>query len=204
MLGAQVLLSQGRFDEAISALQAIDTTASTRRSGLTAIGRRMRASILAWRWYGRIAWRKRRSCSTRSEKWMRSRRATGFARQANLALGFSWLKLGRAADAEQVLQRVRLAGPQSNKALLGLGWAQSSEGKYSAALAPWLELKQRDLLDAAVQEAYLAIPFAYAQLKSDGQAAQYYNFAIDSFQQESARIDQSIIAVRSARSLRRC
>jgi hypothetical protein len=122
--------------------------------------------------------------------------------KANLALGFTWLQAGRAVEAEQVLQRVRLNGPQSNKALLGLGWAQSSSGKYQEALTPWLELKQRDLLDAAVQEAYLAIPYAYTQLQAEAQAAEYYNFAIDSFRQETVRLDESIAAIRDGSLLK--
>jgi hypothetical protein len=116
--------------------------------------------------------------------------------RANLALGFVWIKQQRAAQAEQVLQRVRLSGPLSNKALLGLGWAQSIAGKLNEALVPWQELKQRDLLDAAVQEAYLAIPYAYAQLGANDQATELYSFAVDSFRRETERLDESILAIR--------
>jgi len=76
-----------------------------------------------------------------------------------------------------------------------LGWAQSSQGQFNEALVPWLELKRRNLLDPAVQEALLAIPFAYGQLKSEGQAAEYYASAIQLFEQEAARIDQSIQSI---------
>ena len=40
--------------------------------------------------------------------------------KANLALGFAWLNANRPEDAKKVLQRVRLEGPQSNKALLAV------------------------------------------------------------------------------------
>jgi len=121
--------------------------------------------------------------------------------KANLALGYAWLKAGRAAEAKTVLQRVRLEGPQSNKALLGAGWADSAEKQYTKALAPWLELRGRNLLDAAVQESYLAVPYAYAQLDATKQAADQYMFAVTAFDQESQRIDQSIAAIRSGHLL---
>lgn len=121
--------------------------------------------------------------------------------KANLALGFAWLKDGRAADAKQVLQRVRLEGPQSNKALLGVGWADSAEKHFTKALVPWLELRDRNMLDAAVQESYLAIPYAYAQLEANQQAVEQYTLAVAAFNDESTRIDQSIVAIRSGRLL---
>ncbi len=75
--------------------------------------------------------------------------------KANVAQGFAWLQAGDAARAQPVLERVRLQGPQSSRALLGLGWALAAQGKQEDALTPWLELRDRNLLDAAVQEAYL-------------------------------------------------
>lgn len=117
--------------------------------------------------------------------------------KANLALGFAWLKAGRPADAKAVLQRVRLEGPQSNKALLGAGWADSAEQRYTKALAPWLELRGRNMLDAAVQESHLAVPYAYAQLEADKQAAEQYMLAVTAFGEETQRIDQSIASIRS-------
>jgi hypothetical protein len=121
--------------------------------------------------------------------------------KANLALGYAWLKAGKADEAKAVLQRVRLEGPQSNKALLGAGWADSAEKRYTKALAPWLELRGRNMLDAAVQESYLAVPYAYAQLDATKQAADQYMFAVTAFDQESQRIDQSIASIRNGQLL---
>ncbi|MFL6547680.1 MAG: tetratricopeptide repeat protein [Povalibacter sp.] len=121
--------------------------------------------------------------------------------KANLALGFAWLKENRPADAKQVLQRIRLEGPQSNKALLGVGWADSAEHQFSKALVPWMELRDRNMLDAAVQESYLAIPYAYAQLEANKQAVEQYTLAVNAFSEEAERIDQSIAAIRSGRLL---
>jgi hypothetical protein len=121
--------------------------------------------------------------------------------KANLALGFAWLKANRPEDAKKVLQRVRLEGPMSNKALLAVGWADSAEKRYNKALAPWLELRDRDMLDSAVQESYLAIPYAYAQLAANGQAAEQYVTAVEAFAAETKRIDESIQAIRDGRLL---
>lgn len=121
--------------------------------------------------------------------------------KANLALGFAWLKADRPADAKTVLQRVRLEGPQSNKALLGVGWADSAEKQFTKALVPWMELRDRNLLDAAVQESYLAIPYAYAQLEANKQAVEQYTLAVNAFNEEATRIDESIAAIRSGRLL---
>jgi hypothetical protein len=117
--------------------------------------------------------------------------------KANLALGFAWLQANDAAAATPFLERVRLNGPQSSRALLALGWARAQEGKFEAALTPWLELRDRNLLDAAVQESYLAVPYAFAKLGANGQAAEYYEQALASFDTEQGRIDESVARIRS-------
>ncbi len=119
--------------------------------------------------------------------------------KANLALGYAYLQAEQPASAKPILQRVRLQGAQSNKALLGVGWADSSAEHYREALGPWMELHGRNLLDAAVQESYLAVPFAFAKLNANSQAAEYYTTAIRSYADETARIDESIAAIRSGR-----
>ena len=43
--------------------------------------------------------------------------------QANLTLGWSFLREAQGATARPILERVRLQGPASSRALLGLGWA---------------------------------------------------------------------------------
>lgn len=121
--------------------------------------------------------------------------------KANLALGYAQLQAGKTAEAEEALQRVRLEGPQSNMALLGLGWAQSAAGRHEDALTPWLELRGRNVLDSAVQESYLAVPYAYAQLGANGQAAEFYETAVREFENESARIDESISAIKDGKLL---
>ena len=115
--------------------------------------------------------------------------------RANLALGYAYLQNNQPALAKPVLQRVRLDGPFSNKALLGVGWADAAEGQFQEALTPWMELRDRNLLDSAVQEAYLAIPYAFAKLNANAQAAENYELAIQSFDSETVNLDASIAEI---------
>jgi hypothetical protein len=117
---------------------------------------------------------------------------TALKDRANLALGFAYLQAEQPAAARAPLARVRLNGPYSNRALLGIGWANASLGDYRGALTPWLELRSRDVLDAAVQESYLAVPYAFSKLNANGQSAEYYENAVTSFDAENAKLDTAI------------
>ncbi|HEY7928821.1 MAG TPA: hypothetical protein VID71_02340 [Steroidobacteraceae bacterium] len=117
--------------------------------------------------------------------------------RANLALGFAYLQANQPAAARVALARVRLDGPYSSRALLADGWAQAALGHYRQALVPWLALHQRNLLDAAVQESYLAVPYAFSQLNAGAQAAQYYQAALQSFDGETRNLQAAIEHVKS-------
>ena len=112
--------------------------------------------------------------------------------RANVALGFAYLQAQLEGDARPVLQRVRLNGPFTTKALLGAGWADSAQDDYRAALASWLELSNRDLLDSAVQESLLAVPYAFAKLGAEAQAAEYYGRALDIYGAELNRLNTAM------------
>jgi len=117
--------------------------------------------------------------------------------KANVALGYALLQDGQYYAAKAPLQRVRMEGPFSNKALLGVGWADAEMENYGRALVPWMELRGRDLLDSAVQESMLAIPYAMAKLDSISQAADHYLNAIEAFHEESNRLDRAIGRIES-------
>jgi hypothetical protein len=121
--------------------------------------------------------------------------------KGNLALGYAYLQAEMPAQALIPLARVRLEGPYSSRALLGDGWARAALKDYQAALAPWLELHKRGLLDAAVQESYLAVPYAYGQLGAATQAAESYEEALKSFASESDNLDQAIANIRAGHLL---
>jgi hypothetical protein len=115
--------------------------------------------------------------------------------KANLALGYAYLQDQQPQAAKYPLSRVRLEGPFSNKALLGTGWADAEAGNFRRALVPWMELRGRDLLDSAVQESMLAIPYAMAKLDSISEAADHYLNAIEAFDEETTRIDAAIAGI---------
>ena len=64
-----------------------------------------------------------------------------------------------------------------------------------------MELKDRDLLDPAVQESMLAIPYAMAKLDAIAQAADHYMNAIEAFYEETNRIDQAIYRIENGEYL---
>ncbi|MGB5260096.1 MAG: hypothetical protein WBO34_06165 [Gammaproteobacteria bacterium] len=116
--------------------------------------------------------------------------------KANLALGYSLLKEGQAEASRDALNRVRLEGPLSSKALLGAGWADAESEAFGRALVPWLELSQRDPTDPAVQEALLAVPYAMTKMNLHGRAVKHYNDAIGTLYDEQGHLDESIVAIR--------
>jgi hypothetical protein len=193
ILHAEVLMGQNRFGEAATVLAALPRTdryAPYARFNLGVAMMREQQPAEAIRILDEVG-----QMPTPTEE------LTALRDKANLALGFAFLKDNRPLDAADKLRRVRLQGPQSNKALLGVGWADAAENRYQAALVPWQELQGRNLLDAAVQESYLAVPYAFAQLSATRQAAEKYTSAIDAFHEESKRIDQSIEAIRNGNLL---
>jgi hypothetical protein len=119
--------------------------------------------------------------------------------KANVALGFAALQDNRPQDARAALQRVRLTSLQANKALLGFGWAAAAMKETKLALVPWSELAQRDPSDAAVLEARIAVPYAYAELGAYGQALAGYEEAIAAYERERSTLDESIAAIRSGK-----
>ncbi|MEQ9480121.1 MAG: hypothetical protein RIK00_12420 [Algiphilus sp.] len=175
--------------------------------------------------------------------------------KANLTLGYHFLRQQLGGTAKPMFARIRTEGPYSNRALLGMGWAElapegsrqqreavGSGGEYDAfrdvaslgvlirpgffeaeiynrlasrpfrragisedetesllrALTVWNELVQRDSMNAAVQEAMLAIPYALDRLGDYQGAVQRYQEAIDVFEQARERIDAGIESVRGA------
>jgi tetratricopeptide (TPR) repeat protein len=188
MLNAQVLMEQGRFADALAALEAwrrpsdawvgyakFNIGVSLVRLGQVEAGARVLDEV------GQLDPENPELDALRDK--------------ANVALGYAWLQAARPVEAKPSLQRVRLNGPFSNKALLGVGWSDAEAADYRAALAPWLALRERSLLDSAVQESLLAVPYAFAQLGADKQAADHYVEAIDAFSGEVARLTASIESI---------
>ena len=121
--------------------------------------------------------------------------------KSNLVLGYKLLDENAGENAKLVLERVRLSGPFSNRALLGSGWADASQGRFERALVPWSILAEREVTDPAVQEALLAVPYAYGKLNVYGRAAVMYGKALESFGKEVDKLGASIKSVREGKFL---
>ena len=121
--------------------------------------------------------------------------------KANLTLGYRMLEKGAPVLAKTYLERVRLDGPFSNRALLGAGWVEVSLGNFDRALVPWSLLHERSVIDNSVQEAMLAVPYAYGRLNVFGKAAIKYGQAMDVFGQEISSLDRSIKSIREGKFL---
>jgi len=121
--------------------------------------------------------------------------------KANLLLGNRLIAAAKPEQAKQYLDRVRLTGPYSNKALLESGWADVALGKFDRALVPWSILIKRNVTDKAVQEGLLGVPYAYENLQLHGKAALLYGSALESFSAELAKLDASIKSIREGKFL---
>jgi len=99
--------------------------------------------------------------------------------QANLALGYSLLKINKPARARGYLEKVHLDSHLSNIALLGMGWSYSKEGNYEKALVYWMELEKRPYDSAYGYETLLAVPYALAKAGAYSQALEHYQTALN-------------------------
>jgi tetratricopeptide (TPR) repeat protein len=122
--------------------------------------------------------------------------------KSNFVLGTLLVEDQQFERAKQSFDRVRLEGPFSNSALLASGWAATAGEDYERAVVPWTLLAEREGTDAAVQEAQLALPFAYGKLDVHGRAALLYASALASFAHEIERLDASLTSIRDGKFLK--
>ncbi len=122
--------------------------------------------------------------------------------KSNLALGDMLMSENNFEGAKDVLDRVRLSGPFSNRALLGSGWADASQERFESALVPWTILAEREVTDSAVQEGLLAVPYAYGKLGVYSKAALLYGKALEAFGKEIDKLGASITSIHEGKFLK--
>jgi len=122
--------------------------------------------------------------------------------KANLVLGSRYLEEGYPQLAKPRLNQIRIDGPLSNNALLKSGWADMGLNDYESAITPWSILHKRDDADIAVQEALLALPFAYSKLQRYGRAALFYGEAVERIDTEINNLDLAIDGVSQGKLLK--
>ncbi len=193
-LRANVLLALGRAEEAVTVLRALQDSAelhgfSAYNLGIALLENdRHEAAAIQLDRAGRIKARDRETLAIRDK--------------SNLVLGTLLFEAGEFERAKTSLERVRLDGPFSNQALLRAGWSEASAERFERAVVPWSILAERDATDAAVQEAQLALPFAYSKLDVHGRAAVLYERAVSSFGDELAKLSASLDSIDRGEFLR--
>lgn len=250
-LYSRVLMSQGRYNEAVTVLENIegneDDVAFLRYNlGVALIND------------GRIA-QGRTALDRVGRQPGNSETIRALRDRANVTLGWHFLQNQLGASAKPVLVRVRSEGIYANRALLGVGWAElAPEGKRQSrgelsedqrlrelndpfssfsslgvllrrgylddpydragirgfrrsklagdeeqalrrAIDAWTLLLDRDPQDPAVQEAWLAVPFALDRLGAHTQAMQYYERAAERLEASRKRALDAIKSVRGGR-----
>jgi hypothetical protein len=85
----------------------------------------------------------------------------------------------------------------SHEALLASGWAWHRLDQPERALLPWRLLLKRNAVDAATQEAILAIPSSYAELGQDQLALRHFEIAADQFDAQLRVLDDAIASIRA-------
>ncbi|MFZ2161069.1 MAG: tetratricopeptide repeat protein [Sideroxyarcus sp.] len=192
-LKGQIYLANGRFSDAEDIFAALEGKSGYQ--GFAAYNRAI--SLFAQEQYAKGAEAMDRAGSVSGNE----RETEAIRDKANLVLGSRLLEKGEAQLAGKYLERVRLDGPFSNRALLGAGWADIKREDYKHALVPWSLLFKRNATDPSVQQALLGVPYAYAQLGLYGKSALLYGSALEKIGGELDRLDASIDSIRQGRFL---
>jgi hypothetical protein len=186
---AVLLAQQKRFDEAKTVVQRIDKKSPWRQYANFNLGVAMIRARQTGEGIKKLNEVARFKAKQDEQKSIKDK--------ANLTMGYFYLRERNYSNALNYFRNVRLKSPFSNKALLGMGWAESERKNYADALGAWDLLTQRDLMDVTVQEALLASSFAFNKLGDERQALQHYNDAIQSYAQIQSSVDQAITNFRT-------
>jgi hypothetical protein len=193
-LRAQVLMATGRFSDAVDVLRDLQSAKGFRGFAAYNLG------VALWRAGQQAAGSRQLDQAGRISG---DQPATLAIRdKSNLVLGSALLEERHPDLARPYLERVRLSGPYSNRALLAAGWADALQEQYARAVVPWTLLAQRNVTDEAVQESLLALPYAYGKLSAYGRAALLYEKALEAFGGELQNLNASIKSIREGKFLK--
>ena len=192
-LQAQVAMANGRFDVAVELLNGLQN-----ESGLQGFAGYNLGIALLGTGNEQAAWQQLDQTGLLQSN---DRLTLAMRDKTNLVLGEKLLAEGNRLVAKDVLDRVRLTGPFSDRALLSSGWADAGQENFESALIPWSILAKRDVTDSAVQEALLAVPYAYGKLGVYSRAALLYGHALEVFSTEIDRLSESISSIRNGHFL---
>ena len=193
-LRAHVLMANSRFDEAATILSGLKSVKSLEGFASYNLG-------IALLWGGQVQ-EGLSQLNLTGQTVSKNPMTLAIKDKSNLILGDKLLGEGNFDQAKEVLDRVRLEGPFSNRALLGSGWADISVERFDRALVPWSLLLEREVTDLAVQEALLAVPYAYGKLGIYSKAALLYGSALQIFGEETDKLSTSIKSIREGKFLR--
>ena len=121
--------------------------------------------------------------------------------KARLSLGYAWAREENYRQARKQLEKVRVDGPFSNRALLALGWIAQKQGQGEAALVPWTELRGRSPIDPAVLETLLVVPAVNRDLDALQTATRDYEAAVDTYTRELDQVQHARESVRSGKAV---
>ena len=121
--------------------------------------------------------------------------------KANIALGYAHIRQKQPGISTIYLKRVRLKGPLSAKALLGIGWAYQQQYKFEQALVAWMELRNWPVIDTAVQESLLAIPYTLEEMGKSKLALNHYTYASENYKKELDNLENVINAIKGGELL---
>jgi tetratricopeptide (TPR) repeat protein len=193
-LRAQIFMANGRFDDAARILKELQGAKSL--EGFTTYN--LGIALLRG---GKV--REGRQYLDRTGRIESDNPATlAIKDKSNLVLGDKLMSENNFEGTKEVLDRVRLSGPFSNRSLLGSGWADASRERFESALVPWTILAEREVTDSAVQEAMLAVPYAYGKLGVFSKAVLMYGKALEAFDKEIDKLGASITSIREGKFLK--
>lgn len=189
LLTAMLLMQNQRFDQAVTYLQKLGQKSLLQQLSEKSV----------WATYGRFNLGVALYRQGKEEEGGKLLKELGMASvdteegralrdKANLTLAFHFLEKGNPEQAQLYFEKTRLQGPMSSKALLGLGRVYSAKQEHKKSLVPWLKLSKLNPSDPSVQDALLAVPYAFGQLNALKQALEYYQQALAIFKNEMEQV----------------